>query len=183
MARVMTGADDWRAADGPHIVIRELNRTKYSEMALVTSSWLHSYERVHWTQSAGGSDYLKARNRRLGATLRDAYYVHHSDVVNEILDRSRVVVAAIEDDDDTIIGWACAERHWSRCTVIHYAFVKSPFRGLQVAWRLISHLLDELGDDDVVASHQSKAARRLFRRNKWPHVPYLAFVRREGRAA
>ena len=57
----------------------------------------------------------------------------HWGVVDRCLTGPRVVlVAHPEGDEDTILGWTCAE-----LDVLHYVYVKAPFRRLGIARTLL----------------------------------------------
>lgn len=155
----------------------------------VTSGWLRSYERAHHTAKARHKPYLTHENRQLGALLRDAYYVQHGRVVNELLDTSTVLVAHFEGDADNLLGFACGERHQpGGVAVVHYVYVKGTWRQNGVARGLVDELLTLLrvGTERVVCSHAPSTdhpARPVMERLGWPLVPYPAFVDRHGRSA
>src|SRR5205085_2532795 len=56
----------------------------------------------------------------------------HWGVVDRCLRGSVTLVATPEGDGDTILGWLCAAPE-----VLHYAYVKAPFRRLGILSRLL----------------------------------------------
>jgi GNAT superfamily N-acetyltransferase len=93
----------------------------------VLSSWLKSY----------------FRNRQLfaqGAQLSEReYFVGHQRMVKWLLDRAPVLVACNPDDESQIYGWACYEEDGDT-TVLHYVYVKAPYRGYGVGRTLFTGL-------------------------------------------
>lgn len=156
----------------------------HGDRPFVAKSWLRAYERAHHTADARHRAYLASENRRLGALLKDAYYIQHGRVVNELLDTSTTLVAHFAGDADHLMGFACGEKHPSGVAVVHFVYTKNTYRKNGIARRLVDELLEVLGEkENVVASHTTDQARPLFMRLRWPYVPYPAFVAREGRSA
>lgn len=115
-----------------------------------------------WTRSYAG----RAREAREYATL-DAFYEDYGPIVSALLDRSRVLVAALKEDPDIIVGWLAIEDE-----TLHYALVKPRWRKLGVArW-----MLSELAEVPLSYSHVTSDALRCpipaawaFRRFRiWP---------------
>lgn len=158
-------------------VLRAMRET---DVPFIAQTWLNSYAKAHPATKSLRSDYLETRNRRLGASLKHAYYVDHSARVNEWLRHGLVRVAVLEADDDVIVGWACGERHVSGdVAALHYSYVKSAYRGQGVAGALWDDLAAKLVARDVVCTHITPMAARSSRVRSWPHVPWLAFRHEE----
>lgn len=87
------------------------------ERNLVRSSWLRSYAASAFARIAG----------------KRAYFSGQHDLVDDLLDRTRVAVACSPRDPTTIIGWACVEPP----NVVHYVWVQEDFRRNGVARALL----------------------------------------------
>ncbi len=66
-------------------------------------------------------------------------YVHHPALVLDLVQRCSVVVACDPDDHDEVYGWLCHELVKGEL-VIHYLFVKFPFRRSGIADQLYEHV-------------------------------------------
>jgi hypothetical protein len=102
------------------------------------------------------------------------YYEDHSPRVNLWIRRGIVRVAALRDDDEIIIGWACGET-MVHTRALHYWYTKGPYRRQQVATGLLDRVLGELGHGEIVRSHVTPPSNESARTKAWPHVPFLAF--------
>lgn len=94
-----------------------------SDERLVVDSWLQSLR------------HGDAAQRRLS---RGAYLVGQRQVIDRLLARSEVRVAAWSQDPELVFGWACVEP--ARC-VVHYVYVKHRYRQRGVARVLLADLV------------------------------------------
>lgn len=94
------------------------------DMPFVMSSWLKSFK----TSNAAG---LLPFN---------LYYDAYRLAIQQLLDRGSVVyVAYVPGEDEAksdIYGWACVERGFDK-PLVHYVYVKQPYRRLGVAKALL----------------------------------------------
>lgn len=90
-----------------------------ADLAFIRNSWLRNYhEHGHLSHVPNGVFFSDDG---------------HWGVVDRCLTGPRVVlVAHPEGDEDTILGWTCAE-----LDVLHYVYVKAPFRRLGIARTLL----------------------------------------------
>jgi GNAT superfamily N-acetyltransferase len=73
------------------------------------------------------------------------YYSRHHDVIEQLLDKSVVLVATTNEEPDVILGWACYEQGVGNEScglppVIHYVYVKPSFRKCGIATKLLDGL-------------------------------------------
>lgn len=108
------------------ITIRHLDRTAPGELELVLSAWIKSYRDL---------------NKNARKMAPKVFYPMQLKVCMRLLDRGSTWVAVA---DATILGFACVEGD-----VVHYVYVKKPYRGVGIASslvgsrRLCSHRTDE----------------------------------------
>lgn len=115
---------------------------------LIYSSWLKSYR----------------ANSAFSKRIRtDIFFSNHHQVIEAILSRptTRMLVATVADDPDTILGWFVFDLAGP---VLHYVYVKEPFRhwgiatslvtasGLDLSSAVFTHLTD--ASDTYQRSHQ-----------------------------
>ena len=144
------------------IVLRPMAET---DRAFVVNSWLLSFA----TPQRCGS--CRAEYPR---TLRKAtYYEEYHALVSQLLERAVVTVACDVEHADQIYGWLCVEPR-SRANVVHYAFVKQPFRALGVLRRLVASLP---AADGLVYTFHSRAATTLAPKLGAQYNPFLALRR------
>jgi GNAT superfamily N-acetyltransferase len=123
---------------------------------LIFSSWLKSYR-----EGATGSREI----------TRSVYFVQHHHLIEALLARGIVLVAADAGDPTNILGYAVGE-HKGPVAVVHYVYVKAPFRNIGIG-RMLAHGLVN-GCESVHHSHTTAAAAQLVKRFKSVFNPYLA---------
>lgn len=104
-----------------------------TDVNLVLSTWLKSYAKSQETRH----DYCD-RDRETREVIRDRrgqYFVDYEPVVKAILARSQVICACLPDTPDAVLGWMCIEEG-----TLHYVAVKSRWRGLGIAGKLLGGL-------------------------------------------
>ena len=121
-----------------------------SDVPFIFRSWITSYRRSAFAKG-----------------IRDrVYFAHQHRLIEAILRRGRVRVAYVLNDPDTIIGYLVLTEEPN---VLHYAFVKSPFRREHVLTSLIP-------EGDWFYSHRSDDSDRII--GRFPQLtfnPYIAF--------
>jgi hypothetical protein len=91
--------------------------------AFILATWLRSYK--HGSMFA----------RRI---TNDVFFTNHHPIVTDIVNRSDVLVAALEDDPGVILGYLVTEKQ-GPLRELHFAYVKKEFRRM----RVLSQLLEE----------------------------------------
>lgn len=123
---------------------------------LVFSSWLRSYRTAPAVAQVRGP----------------VYFANQRRVIERILLRAQVLVACSPSEPTDVFGYAVCERTASGL-VVHWLYVKHPFRRLGVAGRLLS----AAGAGDVATiqhTHETDAGKRLAKRLGSVLNPYLA---------
>ncbi len=143
-----------------------LRPIKSDDVALVTNSWLMSYrDSCHvW-----------------GVPDQSYFWCEHK-ILESLIPRSAVVMACLEDDPNTILGWIAYEMA-SNCMVLHYLYVKKPFRGMKIAQRLFQEVYEIEGKPPVVVfTARTKHSWSLWEKKlrhstspMWVYNPYLRY--------
>lgn len=96
------------------------------DLPFVFSSWLRSYKE----QSAFAK---RIKN--------DVYYFWHHQMIEVILKKPsmRGIVAHVQDEPDIILGYLIYEVVNGEPKVVHYCFIKEPFRRLGIAKLLFAY--------------------------------------------
>lgn len=127
------------------------------DLDFIYSTWLKNYY---------SSSLFAKRTPRL------IFFKKHHDVIDRLLERGAVVlVAAAEDDPNTIIGYLAYETE-EPC--VHFLYTKSSFRGFGVARALLEK--SGLALNKIKCSHWTFVVDELIK--KHPQVvydPYLMF--------
>lgn len=109
----------------PYLVRRATKR----DLPLITNSWLKSFRDADWVKGCPNS----------------VYYGFQHRIIEHLIPRSVVLCAVNEDDIDQILGWCAAEvveaGEGARVLVVHYVYVKHPFRKLGIAKTLVESLI------------------------------------------
>ncbi len=136
--------------DGAATIVRPLAEADH---AFIFSSWLKSYR-------GSATDVSSA-----------VYFAQHHRLVDRLLKRSVVLIAANADDLTQILGYLVCEEV-AGVAVVHYVYVKAPFRNLGIA----SHLMRAACGmaRGVHHSHATSAGHQLARRFHSVFNPYLA---------
>lgn len=123
------------------------------DAALIYSSWLKSY-------ASQNRDQPKATVYRL-----------HQKVAKRLLEESITLVACMDDDASQVIGWLCARRT-PKFLVVHYCYVKAPFRRFGIARALLS-AFDHTPGEPVMVSHKGYIVKEIKDRYNLLYVPHL----------
>lgn len=106
-----------------------------ADHAFILATWLRSFR----------------HNSPMTRRITDAvFFKHHHPIVTDIVARSTVLVAALEDDPNVILGYLVTERQ-PGAHVLHFAYTKKEFRRMRVFSQLLeeSDLPAELAGVDV----------------------------------
>lgn len=123
----------------PGIILRPIEP---GDVPFVLSSWLKSYS--HGCR----------RSRR----WPEAYKERHRTAVMKLIERCAVIVAAFDEDPETIMGWACCESN-EKEAVLHYLYVRQEARHQGLAKFMIQPILDS--GLPIVVSHWTTDAGEL----------------------
>lgn len=139
-----------------HIDIRE---ARPEDEAVIFSTWLKSFRY--------GEDPK--------TPCEDAiFFGYHRPLILRIIERAgtQVAVATLPDDTKTVLGWAVAEPP----SVLHYVYVKAPFRRLRVASRLLGRLGVDLSKP-CQYSHRTKFLVQAAASARWPRLTFNPYIR------
>lgn len=124
---------------------------KGNDLPFVLNSWLKS-------------DRDNGRNRLMS---QETYYGGYRDECIKKLDKGFVTVACNTEDEDQIFGWVCAD-----AGVIHYVYVKVPFRNSGVASALVKAAEPEWGKGPTVVSTAGKFHREWVEKYNLKYDPF-----------
>lgn len=104
--------------------------------------------------------------------LPPVYYRGHKKVLERLLEApgSRMIVACMEDAPEVIIGFALAGHE----RLLHYVYVKRPFRKFGVARKMLEHL--DISPSDCVTSHWTDDATEILRAKRLHGLVYNPYV-------
>ena len=131
-----------------------------SDHAFVMDSWLRSFG--------------KGRTWIFRGVQGDRFYSGHRRVLGEILDRSVVMIACLQEVPDAVLGWVCVE---AEC--VHYLYVKNKYRRKRVASELLSQARAMMGEM-LFCSHQTGQWRRFSPGSKLKFSPGHAYYKQTG---
>lgn len=149
---------------GAQVILRPV---RSEDVALITNSWLTSYrDSCHvW-----------------GVPDRSYYWCEHK-ILEKLIPRSAVVVACLEEDPNVILGWVAYEIAEGGVMVIHYMYVKKPFRALKIATKLFQEVWKiEQEPGVVIFTARTKHSWGIYNdklkdmnRPLWVYNPYLRY--------
>lgn len=123
---------------------RRLRPGQPADLRLVLDSWARSYRRSPWAGTVPGSLWNDVVRRSITA----------------ILARGSLTVAVHPEDDALILGWIAWEDGPSG-VIVHYTYVKDPWRQDGVASELLEHVTGTL---PWRFTHRTPSGERLLRR-------------------
>lgn len=137
---------------------------------LIANNWLESYKSANLVKKV----------------KPDIYYRGQRRLIADLLDRAFVWVACDHEDPWTVWGWICFERRHGTL-IIHYVYVKSAFRGLDIATKLVEFAVSQRTTEALFYTHLSRSGphfvKGLVEAGAIPaavepiYDPYLAFER------
>lgn len=136
-----------------------LERANRGDAKLVYSSWIKSY-----------------RHSEAAHKLPNGVYEpFQRDVIHRLLAApgTCVYVARPTDWPDGVLGWVCAEPG-----VMHYAYVKSPYRRLGLGRTLLAYAAEQLGEAFTAYTHKRKPWTEALERQGLVYAPERARKKR-----
>lgn len=124
-------------------------------MPFVLDSWVSSYLETACLQ------------RGIDPALRmDANYVKFwlRRQVRSLLETSETVVAVMQDDPDTYVGWVCGI---PGAKTVHYVYVKDAWRKGGVAARLVQHIVPEGPGRYTFMTHKHRGLQDVVDGHGW----------------
>lgn len=87
------------------------------------------------------------------------YFLSEKKVIDKLILETDVLIACNPESEDQIFGYVVADNSIKDVTLLHYVYVKQPYRGLGFAVKLIENALPPTASRDhvIVASHMTRA--------------------------
>jgi len=128
-----------------------------SDLAFIFNSWLKSY-----------------RDSSFGKSISNPmYFRQHHHVIDKLIGRTEIILAVNQDDPKQIYGYVCMERR-GPIPILHYLYVKQPYRKLGIARQLFALL----PDDPFIYTHESPVVSKFSQ--KGVYSPYQMFYKFGG---
>jgi len=121
------------------------------DIDFVFDSWLRSYFHYLKTKGAFQEPLHKWKDPMLDVQV---FFPEHRRIIQKL--DANIIVAANPEDLDQIYGWICSTRPNEEIVILHYCFIKQPFRHLAISKRLLDVALSNCSR--VFYTHFTKAA-------------------------
>lgn len=134
------------------------------DLSFVYSSWLRSY---------------RASREGQQITHDQRYYAMQHCLVEHLIGRGTVLVARPGDWDEGIVGWVCGEPT-TEARIVHYVYVKKPYRKHGLARALTDRLSEQFGDrhEYTIFTHRAEPFTSAVKRWGWHFDPgYLGVLK------
>lgn len=125
------------------------------DINFIFNSWLKSYR---------NSDFAKK-------IPNDVYFSEHKEKITAILTNSTVLVACNPDTPSQIFGYLVMSQE--PVTVLHYVYVKYPYRKLGIARRMVEDLNPQVGKKLTLCSHANYYWPEISAKFKLVYNPYI----------
>lgn len=123
---------------------------KPSDLSFIFDSWLNSWRVSRWA----------------GTIPNHLYYDTQRACIEGLIHRgAQIVVLGVDTDPNFIIGWMCFELK-DDVPVVHYIYIKDPYREFAFERQLLSHLPPKPG----FVTH--RLPYKEF--SQWKHAPEIA---------
>lgn len=126
------------------------------DVGMVTSDWLKSF-----------------RDGYFNATVPNrVYYSQHHKILENLLEKSTVLVLCNANNPAQALGWMCYEVD-ANILIIHYIYVKEIFRRQGLATKLVKYVMDNkslnVARNVVLTTHQTHKSKKITRghRGDW----------------
>lgn len=140
-----------------------IRRARRSDIPFLTNSWLKSYRDAFAVKGVPNS----------------LYYHWHHKILDKIIPRAFNLVLCSAADENSIIGWVCAER-MDTALVVHYVYVKQWARKHGFARKMVEALEESGKPPAIMFTHKTKAARDIEmgteHLKEWIYNPYLLYM-------
>ena len=125
------------------------------DIGFIFNSWLKSYRNSYFAKPISNT----------------VYFAEHHKVIEKLAKTSQILIACNKEDEAQIYGYVCAEKV-DGIFVIHYAYVKQPFRRLGIAKLLLSSF-DHDFSQAAVYTHNTNIGEKLSMKYNLVYHPYL----------
>lgn len=132
-----------------------LRQANQEDVSFIFNSWLKSYRNS-----------LFAKN-----IPNEIYFTNHHNLVENLLQNNKVIIACSKEDPSQIYGYICAG-HTDGILTLHYIYIKQTFRNMGIAKQLLSMF----NHDSAIASvytHHTRIAEKLGPKYNMFYHPYL----------
>ena len=110
---------------------------------------------------------------------KNIYYNNQKEIIAYLLKDSYTIIAHNPEDPDHIFGYIVCQPTAARIGVVHYCFVKQPFRGLGIGTLLLNEAKNYTDHDDehpMVATHATSVFHGMISdRYNIMYNPYLVY--------
>jgi hypothetical protein len=128
------------------------------DVPFIFSSWLKSYRASLFAKQIGNT----------------VFFSEHHKVIEGILETSTVLVLCDAEDVTNIYGYICAEKI-DGIFVLHYVYIKHPYRTFGLAKFLLNQFNHETGSA-AMTSHMTRIGGDLAPKYGFVYSPYLALT-------
>lgn len=128
------------------------------DIPFVMSTWLE-----HYASSSPWTKHIP----------RETFFAGHRPLIEALLKKPgvRLLIAVDKQDDDTIYGWLAHETRYDGRTLMHFSYVKKPFRRAGVLRRLLD--VAEMDLTSTTLTHWTYSASEMNRSHTLSYNPYL----------
>ena len=127
---------------------------KDEDRSLILNSWLKSFRNSHETRNVP----------------KEIYYVAQEKVVEDTIDSVQVLVAHHLEDVDHVLGYIVFENDEPNAAIIHYVFVKQPYRKFGIARSLWEQATKDASE--CFHTHTTYTGNTILEKHKSTYNPY-----------
>lgn len=139
----------------PQIEITEVS--DISHVNLIRNSWLKSYKR------GPHSKHVPSK----------IYYQEEGEIIGKLLLSGEIHIIVNKKDPDQILGWLCGQI-LNDVKVLHYIYIKAPFRGLGLGFYALNKIFPNWGTESLIHTYMRPDFHKAFsRKGVTIYNPYL----------
>jgi len=165
-------------SQGDLLQILAIRPMEQEDLEFVVDSWLKSNIHSDWAKRLGAkSDWnepIQDKRSFESMIAESRYYMTtHRLLIIDIINRFPVLIASMKKDKADLCGFACYGDG-----VVHYAYIKKPFRGFGL-FKMMLHSLED-GGLPVLYSHETYRIKRYRLPKHWIHVEQSAYLSKDA---
>lgn len=104
------------------------------------------------------------------AMVNDIYFPEYKTRLEHMARSGSILVACSQDDEDQIFGY-CIVGNIGNYSLLHYVYIKFPFRRVGLAKALLAVAIPDLGAYPTVVTHQPKSWQQVSAKYKLIYDP------------
>ncbi len=124
----------------------------------------------HEDESFVFNSWLKSTREDFSTVSNSKFYATYKDHIKELLGKSKITIACDPEDSEFIYGYMVVQ-YAGDVPIIHWIYVKSPFRKVGLMKAMLETVVAELGTEPVIITYRKERQIKLYDKMKMIYKP------------